>query len=66
MSLWPVDDRATRRWMQRLYEGHLRRGLDTAASVRAATLAVLADRRRKGLDTHPFYWAGFIASGDWR
>lgn len=66
MSLWPVDDRATRRWMQRLYEGHLRRGLDTAASVRAATLAALADRRRRGLDTHPFYWAGFIASGDWR
>ena len=66
MSLWPVDDRATRRWMEELYERHLRRGLDTAAAVRGAMLSVLADRRRKGLDTHPFHWAGFVAAGDWR
>jgi CHAT domain-containing protein/tetratricopeptide (TPR) repeat protein len=66
MSLWQVDDKATRRWMQELYEGHLRRGLDTAAAVRGAMLSVLTDRRRKGLNTHPFYWAGFIAAGDWR
>jgi CHAT domain-containing protein len=65
MSLWPVDDRATRRWMEQLYDGHLRRGLDTAEAVRSAMQSALADRRRKGLDTHPFYWAGFIAAGDW-
>jgi len=52
--------------MQELYERHLRRGLDTAAAVHGAMLSVLSDRRRKGLDTHPFYWAGFIAACDWR
>src|SRR5206468_2439199 len=58
MSLWPVDDKATRHWMEHLYDDHLRRGLDTAEAVRSAMQSVLADRRRKGLDTHPFYWAG--------
>lgn len=66
MSLWPVDDRSTRRWMRALYEGRLVHELDTAAAVRSAKLSVLTDRRRKGLDTHPFHWAGFIAAGDWR
>ena len=32
--------------------------------VRAAGLSVLAQRRARGLSTHPFYWAGFIAAGD--
>jgi CHAT domain-containing protein len=27
---------------------------------------VLRDRRAKGLSTHPFYWAAFVAAGDWR
>jgi len=66
MSLWPVDDRITRRWMQRLYTLRLRDKLDTAAAVRGAMLSALNERRRKGLGTDPFYWAGFIASGDWR
>ncbi|HJQ97206.1 MAG TPA: CHAT domain-containing protein, partial [Candidatus Polarisedimenticolaceae bacterium] len=66
MSLWPVDDRETRHFMEELYERRLRRGLDTAQAVRGAMLSVLADRRLKGLDTHPFHWAGFLASGDWR
>ena len=66
MSLWQVDDRGTRRLMQELYAGRLRRGLDTATALRGAMLSVLVDRRKKGLDTHPFHWAGFIAAGDWR
>jgi len=66
MSLWSVEDRATRQWMQALYEARLARHLDTADSVREASLAVLRDRRAKGLSTSPFYWAGFVAAGDWR
>src|SRR5262249_41757108 len=58
MSLWQVDDKATRHWMEQLYEARLRRRLDTATAVREAMLAALQDRRRKGLDTHPFHWAG--------
>jgi CHAT domain-containing protein len=66
MSLWMVDDQATRAWMQSLYAARLERKADTATAVQAATRASLADRRARGLDTHPFRWAAFIASGDWR
>jgi len=27
---------------------------------------VLNERRAAELDTSPFYWAGFVAAGDWR
>ena len=66
MSLWSVEDRAALAWMRALYEGRLARKLDTAAAVREASLTVLRQRRAKGQSTHPFYWAGFVASGDWR
>jgi CHAT domain-containing protein len=65
MSLWSVGDEATLAWMQALYDARLRRRLDTAQSVRAASLRVLAERRQDGLSTHPFYWAAFVAAGDW-
>lgn len=66
MSLWSVDDQATRVWMRALYEGRLQRGLSTADAVHQASLATLRDRRARGLSTHPFYWAAFVAAGDWR
>lgn len=66
MSLWSVDDQATREWMRALYEGRFQKRLSTADAVHAASLAVLRDRRAKGLSTHPFYWAAFVAAGDWR
>lgn len=66
MSLWSVDDQATRAWMRALYEGRLQRGLSTADAVHHASLATLRDRRARGLSTHPFYWAAFVAAGDWR
>jgi CHAT domain-containing protein/Tfp pilus assembly protein PilF len=66
MSLWPVDDEATRMWMKALYDGRLRDGLDTAEAVREAGLSVLRDRRKSEQSTHPVYWAAFVAAGDWR
>ena len=66
MSLWSVDDEATRSWMKALYEGRLAAHLQTAEAVRHASLKILADRRARKLSTHPFYWAAFIAAGDWR
>jgi CHAT domain-containing protein/tetratricopeptide (TPR) repeat protein len=66
MSLWPVDDRATRMWMRALYKGRLNKQLNTADAVREASLSVLRDRRARRLSTHPFYWAAFVAAGDWR
>jgi CHAT domain-containing protein/tetratricopeptide (TPR) repeat protein len=66
MSLWSIEDQSAREWMRVLYEGRLRRNLDTAAAVREAGLSVLRARRAKGQSTHPFYWAAFVAAGDWR
>jgi CHAT domain-containing protein len=66
MSLWSVDDEATRLWMRALYEGRLQKHLSTADAMRQASLSVLRARRARGDSTHPFYWAGFVAAGDWR
>jgi CHAT domain-containing protein len=65
MSLWPVGDRFTREWMVELYRGRLAEGLATDAAVHAATLRLLERARSRG-NAHPFYWAGFVAAGDWR
>jgi CHAT domain-containing protein len=65
MSLWPVQDEASRAWMRALYEERLN-GSTTADAVRQASLHTLEERRRAGLSTHPFYWGAFVAAGEWR
>jgi CHAT domain-containing protein/tetratricopeptide (TPR) repeat protein len=66
MSLWSVEDRATRVWMRALYTARLKETRDTADAVRQASLTMLRDRRARGESTHPFFWASFVAAGDWR
>jgi CHAT domain-containing protein len=66
MSLWSVDDQATRQWMRALYEARITQHLTTAEAVSAAGLRVLQTRRAQRESTHPFYWAAFVAAGDWR
>ncbi len=66
MSLWSVEDESALRWMRALYEGRMGKGFDTATAVREASLAVLRARRSQHQTTHPFYWAAFVAAGDWR
>ena len=65
-SLWAVEDEAVRQWMAELYRNHYLEGQTTAEAVRAASLEVLQQRRKRKQTTHPFYWAGFVATGDWR
>jgi CHAT domain-containing protein len=66
MSLWPVDDDVTRDWMSQLYRHRFMDGLSTIEAVHHTNLDLLAARRTAGESTHPFYWAGFVAAGDWR
>jgi CHAT domain-containing protein/tetratricopeptide (TPR) repeat protein len=66
MSLWSVEDRATRVWMRALYTARLKEKLDTAEAVRHASLTMLRDRRARGESTHPFFWASFVAAGDFK
>ena len=65
-SLWKLDDRTAQEWMSELYRLRLDDGTSTIESVRRASRAMLAARRRAGLDTHPFHWGAFVAAGDWR
>ena len=66
MSLWPVDDRLARRWMEALYTARMAEHRTTADAVREAAQSMLRARRRAGGSTHPFYWTGFVAAGAWR
>lgn len=61
MSLWKVDDAATRALMVRYYE-KLRAGEGRTEALRHARLSLLAEPATR----HPFYWSGFVVSGDWR
>jgi CHAT domain-containing protein len=65
LSLWPVDDDATRAWMHALYESR-GAGATTVAAVRDATRLALAEQRSAGGTTHPYFWGGFVSVGDWR
>ena len=65
MSLWPVEDEAAKAWITAYYRNHFRDGSGTAESVRQASLEVLRQRRAQHKSTNPFYWAGFVAAGDW-
>ena len=66
MSLWSVEDQSARLWMRALYQGRLQKHLSTANAMHEASLSVLGDRRARRQSTHPFYWAAFVAAGDWR
>jgi len=59
MSLWKVDDAATRDLMIAFY-GELARGQGRTEALRTAQLGVLASATHQ----HPYYWAAFMHYGD--
>lgn len=69
ISLWRVSDRATRELMNAYY-GSVQRGASRAEALRAVQLKMLGGKSVQGRVnrqySHPFYWASFIQSGDWR
>jgi tetratricopeptide (TPR) repeat protein len=58
ISLWKVDDDATRALMTAFY-GALSEGVPPAAALRRAKLSTAA----RGAWTQPYFWAAFIANG---
>jgi CHAT domain-containing protein len=66
MSLWPIEDQSAREWMRNLYSARLLEKQGTAQAVRTASLALLHSDWTKDRKEHPFYWAGFVATGDWK
>jgi CHAT domain-containing protein len=61
MSLWKVDDTATRDLMISYYTALMAGGGRTEA-LREAQLALIASKAY----AHPYFWASFIPEGDWR
>lgn len=61
MSLWQVDDEATRDLMTSYYRKLFREGKGRGEAMREAQMEVLRTSGRN----HPFYWASFIVSGAW-
>lgn len=61
MSLWQVDDEATRDLMTMFYENLYKKALGRSDAMREAQLALFAQPARQ----HPYYWASFIVSGNW-
>lgn len=60
MSLWPVSDSVARDTMVAYY-ARLRAGFGRGDALRQAKLGLL----RHAALRHPYYWGGFIQSGDW-
>jgi CHAT domain-containing protein/Tfp pilus assembly protein PilF len=60
MSLWAVSDQATRELMVSYY-GKLKQGQGRGEALRRAQLEMLKKVNRR----HPYFWAGFIQSGEW-
>jgi CHAT domain-containing protein len=58
-SLWNVEDQSTTRLMVAFYK-HVAKGEDKAEALRNAKL----DFMRDNPGTAPFYWAGFIITGE--
>ncbi len=60
MSLWAVSDYVTRELMTDYYK-NLKAGMGRNEALRQVQLEMLKKKNRQ----HPFYWAGFIQSGEW-
>ncbi|MBA3027367.1 MAG: CHAT domain-containing protein [Desulfobacteraceae bacterium] len=59
VSLWSVDDTATRELMTRFYEGMIGKGIGSSESLRQAKQEMMKTRYR-----HPYFWAAFIMYGE--
>ncbi len=62
LSLWQVDDRATQAVMTAYY-GYLLAGAGRSAALRRVQLDFIRQGDRY---SHPYFWAAFIVSGNWR
>jgi CHAT domain-containing protein len=61
ISLWKVDDEITRDIMIKFYT-KLRAGVGRSEALRQGKLGLLRSKNHG----HPYFWASFIESGDWR
>ncbi|MDF5721778.1 MAG: CHAT domain-containing protein [Rhizonema sp. PD37] len=60
LSLWKVSDDGTKELMVKYYQG-LKAGKGRHEALQDAQLEMLSNPKYQ----HPYYWASFVASGDW-
>lgn len=65
MSLWKVNDDQTQDLMVRYY-GSLLHGEGRSDALRKVQQSMIDSRGKANDHSHPYYWASFIESGDWR
>ena len=64
-TLWRIPDEETAELMSMFFD-QLAAGSDKATALAQAQRGLLASRRAAGKSTHPFFWAAFTLTGDWR
>jgi CHAT domain-containing protein/tetratricopeptide (TPR) repeat protein len=62
-ALWPIDDKATAEFMGQLFAA---KEATLPQTMQRVALSRIASLRRQGKSDHPFYWAAFVATGDWK
>jgi CHAT domain-containing protein len=60
LSLWQVNDTSTTELMTRFYTYHLIKERSLADALRRAKLDLIGNSQT----AHPFFWAGFVLSGN--
>jgi len=64
-TLWMVPDKPTQELMGEFIK-RWQAGTPAATALREAQLAMIARLRKDQGHAHPFYWAAFTLTGDWR
>ena len=62
VSLWSVDDEATKELMVAFYKGMLKEGMRPPAALRAAQIKMWKQKQWRA----PYYWAAFVLQGEYK
>ena len=62
-ALWPIDDKATAEFMGQLFSAQ---NEDLPHVLQRIALSRISVLRAQGRPDNPFFWAGFVATGDWK
>ena len=62
VSLWSVDDEATKELMVAFYKGMLKEGMRPPAALRAAQVEMWKQKQWQS----PYYWAAFVLQGEYK